>query len=82
MSQYLRYLKRAARFRLVNDHTNKESFVVASDRDWAGLYSTTGESRSRSGSLITLNGIPISWASQHQKCVGTSYKEGLDEAEV
>jgi len=82
LQHYLRYLKRAARFGLVNDHTNKEGFVVSSDSDWAGLYSTTGETRSRSGSCITLDGMPISWGSQHQKCVGTSYKEGLDEAEV
>ena len=82
MQHYLRYLKRAARFGLVNDHTNKEGYVVGSDSDWAGLYSTTGETRSRSGSCITLDGMPISWGSQHQKCVGTSYKERLDEAEV
>ena len=71
----------------MNDNAKKEGFVVASvDSDWVGLYSTTGETRSRLGSIITLDGIrmPVAciWASQHQTCVGTSYKEGLEEAEM
>ena len=32
--------------------------------------------------IPTLDGMPVAWASQHQKCVGTSYKEGLDDAEM
>ena len=82
LSHYLRYLKRAAQFSLTNDHNTKEGVVVASDSDWEVLYSTTGETRSRSGSIITLDGMLIVWASQHQKFVGMSYKGGLKEAEV
>lgn len=82
LQHYLRYLKRASSFGLVNDPTNRSGYKVQSDSDWAGLYSVTGETRSRSGTLITLHGMPIAWQSQYQKCVGTAHKQGLSEEQT
>ena len=57
---------------------NTDGLVVSSDSDWAGMYTPTGEVRSRTGSFITYNGMPIAWKSSYQQCKGTNYTEDED----
>ena len=73
LQYYLRYLQRAKDFALINRPENLNGFEVYSDSDWAGLYTCTGEVRSRTGSRVMFNGMPIAWRSNYQKCVGTSF---------
>ena len=52
---------------------NTEGLKVSSDADFAGMWSITNgkEKRSRSGIIITYNGMPISWRSSYQACKGS-----------
>ena len=38
---------------------------ISSDSDWAGMHSVTGEVRSRTGTMIRYNGMPIWWYTSH-----------------
>jgi len=79
LTHYLRYLQHVKGHCLVvNPNPTRPGIMHYSDSDWAGLYAYTGETRSRSGMLVTYNDMPISWHSKHQKCKGTAHKEDLD----
>ena len=52
---------------------------MESDSDWAGLYTAVGEVRSRSGTLIKYNGMPVGWLSRLQKCMGTSLQPDMED---
>ena len=82
LQSYLRYMQHAKDFALVKYPDDHSGFEVFSDSDWAGLHTATGEPRSRSGCIITFNGMPIAWRSNFQKCIGTSYRSCETEAEV
>ena len=43
------------------------------------LYTAVGEVRSRTGTLIKYNGMPVAWISKLQKCLGTSLKPEMED---
>ena len=51
---------------------------VWTDADWAGLYTLIGEKRSRTGLLVTYDGVPVAWKSSFQQCKGTMAKPGTE----
>jgi hypothetical protein len=75
---FYRYLQHVKDHALVRDPADKSGFEVYSDADWAGMFSVTGDPRSRSGTVIYNGGMPVMWGSQWQKCKGTQCNlEGL-----
>jgi hypothetical protein len=66
---------------LQNRVGNNEGLKVSSDADFAGMWSITNgkEKRSRSGIIVTYNGMPISWRSAYQACKGSEVS--LSEAQ-
>ena len=81
LKQLFRYLKGKKDFALVKEANNSEGLIVHSDSDWGGLYkpSMGQELRSRTGVLITYNGMPITWKSFFQQCVSTNYTTNSEE---
>ena len=75
LKHLFRYLKGKKDFALVKKSDNNEGLEIHSDSDWAGLFNVSlgQELRSRTGVLITYNGMPITWKSFYQKCASTSY---------
>ena len=56
--------------------------VAWCDGDWAGLYALTGEKRSRTGILVTCDGMAVAWKSSFQQCKGTMAKIGTDTKDM
>ena len=71
LKHLLRYLKGAKDLCLRNTVGENDGLEISSDADWAGLYKLLGEKRSRTGILVTYNGMPVSWKSSFQQCKGT-----------
>ena len=55
------------------DPENQEGFMIYVDSDWGGMHSICGELRSRTGIIITYNGMPIYWKSNLQKTQCTEF---------
>ena len=72
-----RYIKKHMSSSLVKRAGVRSGLKVSSDADWAGLYTLTGEKRSRSGTLATYDEMPIDWKSGFQQCKGTEYNPEL-----
>ena len=53
---------------------NKQGLKMATDADWAGMYTVTGEKRSRTGSYASYDGMPVAWKSAFQQCKGSEFK--------
>ena len=49
-----------------------EGLKVYTDSDWAGSYSVDQDTHSRTGVLVTYNGVPVDWMSAKQLCIATS----------
>jgi hypothetical protein len=86
---FYRYLQHAKDLALVRDPGNAAGMEMYSDADWAGLFSITGDPRSRTGTVIYNGGMPVMWGSQWQKCKGTQCNadglpvhQGQDSTEV
>ena len=62
------------------NNTITEGLKVYSDSDWAGEYSVNGETASRTGCLITYNGMPVDWCSTKQLCIATSSADAESRA--
>ena len=75
MKHLWRYISSVQDHCLIKRKGNNEGLVVWCDGDWAGLYTLTGEKRSRSGILITYDGMPVAWKSAFQQCKGTMAKD-------
>ena len=60
---------------LVNDPQVQSGFKIYSDSDFAGMYSVNGEVRSRSGSILCYDGMPVAWRSSFQSCRMTSMSD-------
>ena len=58
-------------------HRGKVDIGVYSDADLAGLHGVSGETRSRGGKLVAVNGMPVSWGSNW---VGTVLSSAESEA--
>ena len=52
----------------------RTGLMMATDADWAGMYSLTGEKRSRSGSYGEYDDMAVHWKSAFQQCKGSEYK--------
>ena len=65
---------------LMTNNTITEGLKVYSDSDWAGEYSVNGETASRTGCLITYNGMPVDWCSTKQLCIATSSADAESRA--
>ena len=65
---------------LVSNSSITEGLKVYSDSDWAGEYSVNGETASRTGCLITYNGMPVDWCSSKQLCIATSSADAESRA--
>ena len=65
---------------LMANNTIIEGLKVYSDSDWAGEYSVNGETASRTGCLITYNGMPVDWCSTKQLCIATSSADAESRA--
>ena len=65
MKHLFRYLKGKAKFALIKKADNDEGLSIHSDSDWGGLFTTSlgQELRSRTGIIITYNGMPVTWKS-------------------
>ena len=57
-----------------------EGLRVFTDSDWAGSYSVDQDTHSRSGVLITYNGVPVDWMSAKQLCIATSSGDAESKA--
>ena len=79
LQHFMRYWQHAKEYALINRPGNNEGLTVESDSDWAGLYTAVGEVRSRSGTLIKYNGMPVGWLSRLQKCMGTSLQPDMED---
>ena len=79
MQHFMRFWQHAKDYAIINRPGNFEGLTVESDSDWAGLYTAVGEVRSRSGTLIKYNGMPVGWLSKLQKCLGTSLKPDMED---
>lgn len=55
---------------------------MTSDSDFAGLYSITGETRSRTGTFFSNNGFPVSWRSSFQDLKATSGSDSIFKVEA
>ena len=55
---------------------------ISSDSDWAGMHSVTGEVRSRTGTMIRYNGMPIWWYTGLQKTTSSQWYDGLTLSEI
>ena len=57
----LQVSKRKKEYALVKKGDNKDGLMIHSDSDWGGLYDTSSkqEMRSRTGVIITYNGMPV-----------------------
>ena len=63
---------------LISRCSDNSGLGISSDADWAGLYAITGEVRSRTGIVITYNGMPILWYSGLQKTTSSQWQDGAD----
>ena len=54
---------------LVSRAGNNQGFQFTCDADWAGLHNVIGEIGSRTGTLSTLNAMPVDWYSALQKTI-------------
>lgn len=79
MQHFMRYWQHAKEYALINRPGIFEGLTVESDSDWAGLYTAVGEVRSRSGTIVKYNGMPVGWLSKLQKCMGTSLKPEVED---
>ena len=57
---------------------DESGFSISTDADWAGMYSVTGETRSRTGVMIAYNNMPVLWYTGLQKTMSTQWT-GLEE---
>jgi hypothetical protein len=75
MKHLWKYISSVQDHCLIKRKGNNEGLKVWCDGDWAGLYCLTGEKRSRTGILITYDGMPVAWKSSFQQCKGTMVKD-------
>ena len=66
-----KYLKGTAEKKLAYPANGSLELIGYADADWGGDYSR----KSTSGYVFTINGVPVSWASQLQKSVAMSSAE-------
>lgn len=67
-----RYIAGAKYDCLTMQPDNHSGLVVCTDSDWAGEWGATGDVKSRSGGLVTLNNMPVDWWSAKQVSIATS----------
>ena len=65
---------------LISRSGDNSGFNISTDADWAGLYSVTGETRSRTGVMIMYNGMPVLWYTGLQKTISSQWCD--DEAQI
>ena len=75
-----RYLQGAKELCLVKKMGVRTGLTASSDADWAGLYKVLGEKRSRTGTVIKYDEMPVGWKSSWQQCKGTEYDLEADIA--
>ena len=75
MKHLWRYISSVKDHCLIRRKGNNDGLQVWVDGDWAGLYCLTGEKRSRTGILVTYNGMPVAWKSCFQQCKGSMAKD-------
>ena len=69
-----KFIKGIQKYCLISRADCNSGIQVSSDADWAGMYTWIGELRSRTGILVTYDGMPITWRSCYQQCKGTEVK--------
>ena len=83
MTHLFKYLKGTQDRCLLREADCQTGLQVWSDADFAGLwargYETTRERRSRTGTYITYNNVPVIWVSKFQKATSLSYKGDTEE---
>jgi len=74
MKHLFAYLQRVKKKSLTKKRGVRTGFRASSDADWAGLHSKSlgQELRSRTGTLVTYDDMPVAWKSYFQKVTGTS----------
>ena len=75
MKHLWRYLSSTKDHCLIKKKGNHDGLRVWCDGDWAGLYTLTGEKRSRTGLLITYDGMAVACKSSFQQRKGTMSKD-------
>ena len=71
-----RFIKGIQKHCLMSKADCNSGIQVSSDADWAGMYSWIGELRSRTGILVTYDGMPVMWRSCYQQCKSTEIPSG------
>ena len=67
---------------LISKCDDYSGLQISSDSDWAGMHSVTGEVRSRTGTMICYNGMPIWWYTGLQKTTSSQWYDGLTLSEI
>ena len=69
MKHFWKFIKGVQNKGLMKKNGNREGLKISTDSDLAGLYTITGQTKSRSGLLCEYDGMAFCWKSSFQKVV-------------